>query len=203
MSVFKKANRKQSSRRQIAIKSVSDGVLELPNREHRIVIETSSINFHLMSEIEQDAVVDMYKAFLNSLSFPIQILQRVRSLDLDEYIHRFERQKETESNEIYRNQIDGYARYVKDLVKTNRILSRRFYIVIPYTTSKKKDEDPREQLRARAGLVEKGLANIGVKSRELSSLELLDLFYTTFNTVDAKLQPLTDRTVSLLKEGYL
>lgn len=203
MFVFGKKNRKESSRRQIALKSVIDGVMELPGGEFRLILETSSINFHLMSELEQDAVVDTYKAFLNSLSFPIQILQRVRSLDLDDYTARFEKQKEAEASEVYRHQIDGYIRYVSNLVKSNRILSRRFYIVIPYTVQKKRTDDPKEQLRSRAALVEKGLANIGVKSRQLPSLELLDLFYSSFSPADAKLQPLSERTASLLKGSYL
>lgn len=203
MFALPKLNRKGSSRHQIAIKGVEDSVLILPNNEHRIVIETSSINFHLMSEDEQDAVVDIYKAFLNSLSFPIQIVQKVRALDLDGYLQSFEDKKDKETVEVYKNQIDGYTKYVKSLVRTNKILSRQFYIVIPYYTKGKETlEIAREQLANRLAIAEKGLGNVGIKTRLLNSLELLDLFYSSYNTSDAKQQPLTQQTIDLLQKNY-
>jgi hypothetical protein len=203
MFTLPKLNKKGSARHQIAIKGVEESVLLLPNNECRVIIETSSINFHLMSENEQDAVVDIYKAFLNSLSFPIQILQKVRALDLDDYLQSFADKKKSETVEVYKNQIDGYTKYVKSLVKTNKILSRQFYIVIPYRTKGKEDlEIAREQLANRLAIVEKGLGNVGIKTRLLSSLELLDLFYSSYNSTDAKQQPLTQQTIDLLQKNY-
>jgi hypothetical protein len=200
MFALPKLSRNGSSRHQIAIKGVEDSVLILPNNEYRIIIETSSINFHLMSEDEQDAVVDIYRAFLNSLSFPIQILQKVRALDLDDYLQGFEDKKDKETIEVYKNQIDSYTKYVKSLVKTNKILSRQFYIVIPYHSKGKESiEIAREQLANRLAIAEKGLGNVGIKTRLLSSLELLDLFY---NATEAKQQPLTQQTIDLLQKNY-
>lgn len=203
MFTLPKLNKKGSSRHQIAIKGVEDSVLILPNNEYRIIIETSSINFHLMSEDEQDAVVDIYQAFLNSLSFPIQIVQKVRALDLDDYLQGFEAKKEKESLDVYKNQIDSYTKYVKSLVKTNKILSRQFYIVIPYQTKGKEGiEVAREQLANRLAIAEKGPGNVGIKTRLLNSLELLDLFYSSYNATDAKRQPLTQQTINLLQKNY-
>lgn len=203
MYALPKLNKKGSARHQIAIKGVEDNVLLLPNDEYRIIIQTSSINFHLMSEEEQDAIVDIYKAFLNSLSFPIQIVQKVRALDLDDYLRDFEQKKEHEKTEVYKQQIDGYVKYVKSLVKTNKILARQFYIVLPYHTKAKETIDTaREQLAHRLSIVEKGLSNVGIKTTLLSSLEILDLFYSSYNAKDAKQQPLTQQTIDLLQKNY-
>lgn len=203
MFVLPKLNKTGSSRHQIAIKGVEESILILPNDEYRVIIETSSINFHLMSEDEQDAVVDIYRAFLNSLSFPIQIVQKVRALDLDDYLKSFEAKQQGETTKIYKQQIGSYINYVKSLVKTNKILSRQFYIVIPYhTKSKETIEVAREQLANQLAIVEKGLSNVGIKTRLLTSLELLDLFYSSYNAADAKQQPLTEQTIGLLQKNY-
>ena len=203
MFVLPKLNKTGSSRHQIAIKGVEDSILILPNDEYRVIIETSSINFHLMSEDEQDAVVDIYRAFLNSLSFPVQIVQKVRALDLDDYLEGFESKRKNETAKIYKQQISSYIKYVKSLVKTNKILSRQFYIVIPYHTKNKETiEVAREQLANRLAIVEKGLGNVGIKTRLLNSLELLDLFYSSYNAADAKQQPLTQQTIDLLQKNY-
>lgn len=204
MFKLQKLNKRASSRHQIAIQGVEDDILLLPNNEYRVVIEVSSINFHLMSEAERDAVVDIYQAFLNSLSFSIQIVQKVRALDLDDYLKNFEAKKKAEKNKVYKTQINNYTKYVKSLVKTNRILSRQFYIVIPYQIKGGEDiTNVREQLDNRLAIVEKGLGNIGINTRQLTSLELLDLFYSSYNSSDAKLQPLSHQTLDLLQRNYL
>ncbi len=203
MFALPKLNKTGSSRHQIAIKGVEDSILILPNDEYRVIIETSSINFHLMSEDEQDAVVDIYRAFLNSLSFPVQIVHKVLAIDLDDYLEGFESKRKNETAKIYKQQIGSYIKYVKSLVKTNKILSRQFYIVIPYHTKNKETiEVAREQLANRLAIVEKGLGNVGIKTRLLNSLELLDLFYSSYNAADAKQQPLTQQTIDLLQKNY-
>ena len=118
MYALPKFNRKGSSRHQIAIKGVEDDVLILPNNEYRVIINIDSINLYLMNKEEQIAIIELYKAFLNSLSFPIQILQKAHALDIDDYLQGFEDKRQKESVEIYRNQIDSYIEYVRSLVET-------------------------------------------------------------------------------------
>jgi len=79
-----------SSRRQIQIKSVQDKVLILPGNKYRIILETSALNFELNSDKEQDVILDTFQHFLNALPCPIQILIRVRELDIDDYIATFQ-----------------------------------------------------------------------------------------------------------------
>jgi phage gp36-like protein len=130
-------------------------------------------------------------------------VQKVRALDLDDYLNDFEKKKSDEKTEVYKKQIDGYVKYVKSLVKTNKILARQFYIIIPYRAKQKESMDTvREQLANHLSIVEKGLGNVGIKSRLLGSLEVLDLFYSSYNAKDAKQQPLTKQTISLLQKNY-
>lgn len=130
-------------------------------------------------------------------------MQKVRALDLDDYLEGFESKRKNETAKIYKQQIGSYIKYVKSLVKTNKILSRQFYIVIPYHTKNKETiEVAREQLANRLAIVEKGLGNVGIKTRLLNSLELLDLFYSSYNAADAKQQPLTQQTIDLLQKNY-
>ena len=86
MSVLQKSNRKASARDQIDIQSVKNGVLILPGNKYRKVLSVSPVNFELRSEDEQDAIIDTYESFLNSLGHPLQILIRTRELDMDKYL---------------------------------------------------------------------------------------------------------------------
>ena len=86
MYQWKWRKNKTSSRRQIQIKEVKDNILILPNSEYRVILETSSVNFELKSEAEQDVLIDGFQNFLNSLNCQLQILVRVREVDVDHYI---------------------------------------------------------------------------------------------------------------------
>ena len=75
MSILRKSNNKASSRQQIAIKGVRDSVLILPDNHYRMILRISSVNFELKSEDEQDAIIETYQNFLNSLACPLQIIR--------------------------------------------------------------------------------------------------------------------------------
>ena len=83
MFALQKSKTKASSRAQINIKGVRDGILLLPHNQYRVVLEVSSLNFELKSEEEQDAIIDTYESFLNSVGSNLQILIRTREIDMD------------------------------------------------------------------------------------------------------------------------
>ena len=204
MSVLRKANSKSSSRRQINIKGVRDGVLILPSDGYRMVLESSSINFELKSDDEQDAIIEAYQSFLNSLPCAVQIVVRIREMDMAKYLGDFSQASACEEDDVYREQITRYTEFVRGLVTTNKILSRRFYIVIPFTDSENRGfEVAREQLALSSDIVSKGLSRLGISTRPLDSLEVLDLFYSFYSPRQAKRQPLSEQTLRLLKDSFI
>ena len=203
MSVLQKSKQKVSSRKQIAIRGVKDGILLLPGNQSRVVLETSSINFELKSEAEQDALIDVYQSFLNSLACPLQILVRIRELDLDKYLENFQHSLTDESEDVYKLEAANYTEFIKSLVTTNKILARRFYVVIGSIGKETDFELVKQQLALNTDIVTKGLARLGIHSRQLTSLELLDLFYSFYSPAQAKHQPLTEQMLELLDRSYL
>lgn len=205
MWLLKKSLNKISSRKQIAIKEVRDGILVLPNYEARTIIETSSVNFELKSEEEQDVLIDAFQNFLNSLPCKLQILIRIREVDIDQYVAGIEAIKETEKKSEYIEQIESYTQFIRTLVTGNKILSRKFYIVIPYKSeTNSKDFDlTRQQLILTRDLVIKSLEKLSMKANPLDSLETLNLFYSFYNKGQVKTQELKGQTIkTLLKHKY-
>lgn len=202
MFTLRKSDKKVSSRQQINIKGVRDGVLLLPNGQYRMVLEVSSLNFELKSEDEQDALIDTYESFLNSLPCPLQIVVRIRELDMTKYLADLKTRHAEEKEKVYRDQLTNYSNFVHGLVEDNRILSRRFYVVLPYGA---KDDDfaaAKERLTLNADLVAKGLNRMGMQTRVSGSLEILDLFHSFYNPAQAKRQPLTESVARLLNSSY-
>lgn len=203
MSILVKSKKKASSRRQIAVEGVQDGILILPNNHYRAVLQISSINFELKSEAEQDVLIDNYQSFLNSLATPLQIVVRIREMDMDKYLGDVSDRLKDESEAIYRSQVKNYTEFVKSLITSNKILTRNFYVVLPFNVKEKNFEVVTEHLMLTADIVSKGLARLGMQSRQLSSLEILDLFYSFYSPALAKRQPLSHQTFKLLTESYL
>jgi hypothetical protein len=202
MLLLTKSNSKVSSRRQIEIKEVKDGVLVLPNQEYRMVIETSSVNLELKSEDEQDVLIDSYQNFLNSLSIPLQILIRVREVDIDSYLEKIQMEKAHEKEKVYKLQIDNYTEFVGKLVSGNKILQRRFYVIIPYKNlDHTKDFSViKEHIHLQRDIVVRALEKLGMKTKVLDSLEILDLFYGFYNPSQVKTQELKNQI--LTKDVY-
>lgn len=204
MWLINKSTAKVSSRRQIQLKEVRDNLLVLPNQNYRMVLETSSINFELKSEAEQDVLIDSFQNFLNALPCPVQILIRVREIDINGYTDSIELSKQNEAEKLYQDQISQYATFIKKLVTGNKILSRKFYVVIPYhhLDSHAEMRLIKEQMNLLKDIVVKGLEKLNMKATQLNSLELLDLFYSFYNPKEYKLQTLTAKTLEAMEQAY-
>lgn len=194
---------KASSRRQIRIKEVKDSILILPGNKYRCILETSAINFELKSEDEQDVLIDNFQNFLNSLPCSLQILIKVREVDIDKYLEDFAKKQNKESAKVYKEQIGNYCEFIQNLVSGNKILSRKFYVVVPYDVRDGKNDFSliKEQLLLNLDIVIKGLEKLGMKTRVLDSLEILELFYTFYNSDQIKSQPLKAETLKPIFEG--
>ncbi len=205
MSLLNQLLHKVSTRRQIKIKEVRDGILILPNNEYRSILETSSVNFELKSEAEQEVLIDNFQNFLNSLPQKLQIIIRVRELDIDRYVDRITQSRFTEKDSTYKEQLESYGNFMKVLVSGNKILSRRFFIVIPYKPEDKAHDFQiiKEQLNLNRDLVLRGIEKLSMRAKQLDSLELLDLFYTFYNPRESKVMELKGHTIEmLLKNQY-
>jgi len=193
-----------SARRQIAIKEVRDGILILPNNQFRLVVETSAINFELKSEAEQDVLIESYQSFLHSLPCALQLLVRVREVDIEQYVSRIGESAQSEPEPVYREQLTAYCQFIRDVVKGNTILSRRFYIVIPYQTQKSHDFSlAKEQLILTRDIITRGVERLGMRVKTLDTLEVLDLFYSFYNPAQSMTQELKAHAAELLSNTYV
>ena len=194
-----------STQRYVDVEEVRDGVIVLKNGTLRAVLMVSSINFDLKATEEQDAIVAQYQNFLNSLDFPIQIIVSSRKLNLTPYMD-FLKQKESQiSNELLSFQLAEYRNFIKNLTEVSSIMTKYFYIVVPFapieskksgflqnlfTSSNPKQmiakhrelfDTYRNQLWQRVEHIIAGLSGTGVKLTALKTEELIELLYNSYN----------------------
>ncbi|MFC1756794.1 TraC family protein [Patescibacteria group bacterium] len=199
---------KKPSQDFIPIKEIRDGAMVLKDNSIRMILMTSSLNFALKSAEEQEAIVLQYQNFLNSLDFHVQFFIQSKGLNIETYLDTLRKREQEQTDELLKIQTKEYIEFVKEFVSSTKIVSKNFYVVIPYTpaflhTEKnpfseilgklfkkrdKKDIAPKEefekqkiQLQQRVDTVIQGLSRVGVRSVPLNTEELIELFHGLYN----------------------
>lgn len=121
-----------STQNTLQIAEIRDGIVIMNDGSFRSVVMVKSINFDLMSQIEQEAVEFSYQGFLNSLYFPVQIVIRSEKVDLQPYIEKLDKIRTEHDNMLLALLMNDYIGYIDQLAQQTNIMDKRFYIVVPY-----------------------------------------------------------------------
>lgn len=194
-----------STEQYLDIAEIRDNVVIMKDGTLRGVVLVSSINFALKSDDEQTAVISSYVSFLNSLDFPVQVVIQSRKLNIDAYLDRLKEAEKTQPNELLRTQIADYRQFVRELIELGQIMSKRFFVVVPYNPGSNKAKswweraqevmapvksvrakeaqfmDRRKSLDLRMSLVLGGLGGMGLQVTQLDTQGLVELYYTVYN----------------------
>ncbi len=198
---------------------IHDDTVILKNGGLRAVLRTTSINFNLKSEQEQNALTFGYQSFLNSLEFPVQIVIKSRKLDVDKYIDSLKGKVIHQTNPLLQKQTYEYIDFISRLVEYADIMEKDFLVVVPYDppraqsvsflekikemlTGKESQGDLKRKheefealskgLSQRVLTIQSGLENLGLKVNQLTTQELIELFYNTYNPVVARNEKIQD-----------
>ena len=117
----------------IPIKDIRNGVIVLNNGDLRMMLMTSSLNFGLKSADEQAAILMQFQNVLNSLEFPIQISIQSKRLDIRPYLKMLEDREKAQLIDAMKIQVHEYIAFIRDFTNRTNIMSKNFFIVIPYT----------------------------------------------------------------------
>lgn len=187
----------------------------------RAVIACKSINFDLMSSREREGVEYSYQNFLNALYFPVQIFIRSQRVDIGPYIDRLVAIRRSQDNMLLNVLMDDYISFIDVLSQEANIMDKSFFIVVPFypagdlnniveqskgifgklfqkpkTTATKIDKvsygKAKDEIKNRVDSVTSGLYQIGVKSVQLNTKELGELYYNVYNPDTAVREPLGD-----------
>jgi hypothetical protein len=190
------------------ILEIKDNLVVLKNGIICAVLQTTAVNFDLLSEIEQDAIIAAFSMLLNSITFPVQVVLRSKKLDITKYVEKIQRMEAKITDPLMRHQAEAYRKFVQEVIKTNEVLDKKFYVIVPsgatinldqsgafdwvsklfglqnkrtFVNVDKSLNDAKIQLSPKVDHVIKEFGRIGVKSRQLSTQELVELYFDIYN----------------------
>ena len=117
----------------VEVKKIENDAVYLCNGALRAILEVTPINFSILGEDEKRAVISAYRDFLNSLDFPVQIVMRTTSLNLDDYLFDLKQRVWGLNNRELEQQFDSFKDFVQKFINKNNVKNRLFYIVISYS----------------------------------------------------------------------
>lgn len=210
-----------TTQNSLLISEIRDSMVIMSDGSFRAVVACKSINFDLMSSREREGVEFSYQNFLNALYFPVQIFIRSQRVDIGPYLDRLATIRRSQDNMLLNVLMDDYINFIDILSQEANIMDKSFFIVIPYyptgelsnvveqskgifgkilkpkqTVATRIDQatyqKAKEEIKNRVDSVTSGLFQIGVKSVELSTKELGELYYNVYNPDTAVREPLGD-----------
>jgi hypothetical protein len=205
-----------STQRFLSIAEIRNDTVLLKNGGLRAVLKVEALNFNLKSETEQSGIIAGYQSFVNTLSFPLQIVVRSSKLNIDPYLENLRSIADKQKNELLQAQTQSYANFVERLIDVADIMQKRFYVIVPMdgtirqrglleqffswispddsstkaATRARDFTNTSKSLKDRVNLVQAGLENIGLKSTRLSTHELIELYYQIYNPKTSQEQKL-------------
>jgi len=116
----------------ISIKEIRRGVIILKNNSLRSILQVSGINTDLKSMDELNIILSGWRALLNNLDFSIEAIAHSRRVNIDSYLNILKEKIKNETNELLKLQGEDYYNFISGLVSENKIMTKKFYLVIPY-----------------------------------------------------------------------
>lgn len=201
----------ESTQDHLEVREIVDDIVLTKSGSAALVLQTSAVNFDLLSEYEQDSKIYAFAGLLNSLNFHVQIMIRTRRIDISTYIDYLKSMgNNREISPGLKKQLDIYTRFIQNLIIQNDVLDKNFFVVIPYNPAfqlpsfnifgnkQAKEIEEKQEKMATEKLVEqakmflypkrdhmlKQLARMGLDGHQLTNKELLAEFYTLYNPVE-------------------
>jgi type IV secretory pathway VirB4 component len=168
-----------------------------------VILESTSLNFGLLSEKEQQAVIAAYAALLNSLAYPLQIVVRSQRKDITSYMEYLNAASQKMRNPSLSSLMEAYKLFIVDAVKKKNVLGKRFFLIVPLsplelgvaksfaTFTKRKGPLPfskdyvlkkaKDILYPRRDHLIRQAGRLGIKLKQLYTNQILELVYNIFN----------------------
>lgn len=188
----------------LPIKQIRDGIIILKDNTLRGILMVSSVNFDLRSSEEQEAIIYQFQNFLNSLDFSCQILVNSRKINITGYLEKLKQIEQKQENELLKTQIKEYRHFIAQLVEGGSIMSKAFYLIVPFYLSEKKKsaifqlqgmpqlteelfQQYKIQLYQRMEFLALGLRRCALWAMPLNTEEIIELLWSYYHPKEAQI----------------
>jgi hypothetical protein len=192
-----------TTQNHLPIADITNDIVVYKDGGAALIMESTSLNFGLLSEKEQAAVIAAYAAMINSLTFSIQLVVLTQRKDVSSYLNFLDEQAKKLTDPILSNLMQGYKKFITESVKKKNVLGKRFFVVLflsplelgvaKSVAALTKREGPlpfsesyvikkaKITLYPRRDHLIRQAGRLGIKFKQLGTADLIDLFHSIYN----------------------
>lgn len=178
-----------TTQEHLPISDIKDDIILLKDGGGALVLQVSAVNFGLLSEREQIAIISSFAQMLNSLNYSIQILIFSERLNISSYLTLLEKAQKAQINMLLSKMIVSYKQFIQATIKENEVLDKKFYLIIPLfalelglrASKLSLEQKIKTVLLPRKDQIIRQLGRVGLKATQLDNQKLLELFYDIYN----------------------
>jgi len=162
----------------IQVKKIEKNIIYAKNEV--AILEITPLNFNIKTDQDKETIMISFQKFLNSIDFPIQFVITTHNLYMDEYLKKLGNR--TKNKKIF----EDFSKFLNSLISKNQIRNRKFFIIISKTSN----------LEIQAGVCKERLESIGLKTRRIKDVEILNNLHLFFNDETDKRDSKEEESIS-------
>jgi hypothetical protein len=192
-----------TTQEHLPIADITNDIVVYKDGGAALVMESTSLNFSLLSEKEQAAVIAAYAAMINSLTFSIQVVVLTQRKDVSSYLNFLDEQEKKLTQPILAKLMQNYKNFIIDSVKKKNVLGKRFFVILYFSPLELGVGKSVASITKRAGplpfsksyVIKKAkialyprrdhlirqAGRLGIKFKQLGTADLIDLYHSVYN----------------------
>ncbi len=170
------------------IRAIGPSICLVGRDRFSAVFEAVPVNFGLRSHRDQERLVTAYTAFLNGLSFPVEILVRSDHVRIDEYLGDLKLREEDVEPHL-RPSLGDYIEFLQETANLQNLVRRRFFIILSWEGSDSRSRPLRRgevlwdeaemELERRRDIIAASLKPMGIRVKTLERDGLFRFLYAS------------------------
>lgn len=166
-------------------------------REYKAIVAVTPINFSLMSESEQEGILESFRSFLAHVptQYNIAVHIRIEQYDLGAYLNQLNAAKENPSQAI-REMVEDHEHFVLSLASQRALLTRKFYVIVgakrehgKFLNRAEVFDRAKSQLTLRTNDIIQDMSRIGLVAHRLNDDELRGYYQSCLHSLHARSFP--------------
>lgn len=178
-----------TTQQHLLIKDIADDIVFLKNGGAALILQVSAVNFGLLSEREQVAIITAFAQMLNSLSFSIQVVVLSERLNINSYLTLLDKAQKRQTNPLLSKMMLSYRKFIQNTIKENDVLDKKFFLVVPIYNLELGMKPSKENLQQKIKTVLlprrdqliRQLSRVGLSAQQLNTKGLVELFFDVYN----------------------
>ncbi len=168
-----------NAKKLLGVADIYNNAVRMQNGQVLGIIRVYSLDFNILPEDSQNAIILSFRDLVNSLTYPVQFVVQSMNLNVDDYLFSIKNKAYGTTNDLVISYYDTFANYIRGYIKDKAIVNRKFYMIVP-GPRKATLEESTEALSNRCAAILSELERCQISAERLEEQPLINFYVSQF-----------------------